>query len=75
MERKQFRTRSATVTHEEKPQEVYQRVLNWFKRHECFSGESVMQCDAPQLTAASLLSDLADEVFNFDVKWDDDFDD
>lgn len=51
----------------DRAEDVQDRILAWFKEHECFSGESIMQSDEPQLTAADLLSGLADEVFQFEV--------
>lgn len=47
-------------------QAVFQRLLKFFTHHEAFSGESVMQCDGPQIEAAPLLAELADEIFKFD---------
>ena len=47
---------------------VFERVVKFFLDHEVFSGESVMQCDAPQVEAPVLLSEIADDVLCFDVK-------
>jgi len=61
------------VTYDDSPEvqaEVFQRLLDWFHEHQCYSGESIMQCDAPQLTAPELLSDIAD-IIGFDPMWDD----
>ena len=52
-------------------EEVYNRVLGFFIKMEAFSGESIMQSDEPQIEAAPFLSDLADDVFKFDVDWGD----
>jgi hypothetical protein len=54
---------------------VYEHVLAWFHEHGCYHGESIMQCDAPQLTAAVMLSELADDVINFDVEYVEDVED
>jgi hypothetical protein len=60
-----------TVSYNVDPQTqnaVYGEVLRWFMKHQCFHGESIMQCDEPQLTAAETLAELA-EVFQFEVEW------
>lgn len=51
---------------------VYEKVLDWFIQVETFSGEGVMQNDTPLLEAPQLLVDLADDIFQFDVKWEGD---
>jgi len=49
---------------------VFKKVVDWFMDQETFSGESLMQSDAPQLEAPVLLSDLADDILQFKVVWD-----
>jgi len=49
--------------------EVFNRVLGWFKEYDAFCGETVMQSDTPQIESAPFLSELADDVFKF--KWGD----
>ena len=49
---------------------VFEKVLAWFLEQETFSGECIMQSDAPQLTAPELLSDLADDIFKFNTTYD-----
>ena len=61
------------VSFEETPElkeEVYQRVLAWYVKHDSFLGESIMQSDNPQIDAPVFLSDLADDVFKFKYKHD-----
>lgn len=53
---------------EEAKQAVFQKLLTFFTFHEAFSGESVMQCDGPQIAAPELLSEIADEIFKFKVE-------
>lgn len=63
----------ATVSFEDDPathKMVYDTVLKFFKKHECFSGESVFQTDGPQVEGPELLAELTDKVFKFDVEWD-----
>lgn len=62
-----------TVTIErtpEKEREVFDRLLTFLKEHGSWSGESIMQCDGPQIGAAPFLSDLVDEVLQPNTKWD-----
>jgi len=47
---------------------VFDRVVAFFLEHEAFSGESVMQCDAPQIEGPVMLSELVDDVLKFDAK-------
>lgn len=48
---------------------VFKKVLDFFIKHEVFSGECIYQCDAFLIDGPELLSTLADEVFQFDVQW------
>ena len=48
---------------------VFERLLAWFFKHKSFSGESIMQSDAPQIEAPVLLSDIADDIIEFDEDW------
>jgi len=47
---------------------VFERLLLFYKEHEVFDGEMLCQCDAPQIAAPELLSDIA-EMINFDVDY------
>lgn len=44
---------------------VFEKVLAFFLRLECFNGECCVQNDDPQLEAPELLAKLADDVFQF----------
>lgn len=44
---------------------VFEKLIAYFKEHRAFSGESIMQRDGPQIDAAPLLSEIADEVIQF----------
>lgn len=48
---------------------VFNRVLDWYVKMESFNGESIMQCDEPQIEAAPLLAELADKFFKFKTEW------
>lgn len=47
-------------------EKVYQTVLKWFKTHELFSGEVIVQSDAGAIESPQLLAKLANEVFQFE---------
>lgn len=46
---------------------LFEKMLAYYKEHETFSGESIMQMDGPLLAAPDLVSDIADEIFKFEV--------
>ena len=48
---------------------VYEKVLEWFMKTQCFNGESIQQCDIAQIESPELLVHLADDVFEFDPTW------
>ena len=56
---------------EELKQQVYDQVLNFFLEVDAFCGETIMQSDTPQIEAPVFLSDIADDIFKFDVEYDD----
>jgi len=55
----------------DKERELFNRLVEWCKKHSAYSGESIMQMDGPQIDAAPFLSDLVDEVLSPKVEWDD----
>lgn len=54
---------------EELKQAVYDRVLKFFVDMESFCGESIMQSDDPIIEAPIVMSDIADDLFKFDVEY------
>lgn len=48
---------------------VFDRIMEFFIKHECFDGESLCQMDNPQIEAPMLLSEIADDVIKFEVDW------
>ena len=71
---KEFKTKNASGTYNagrDVEKEVFKRVIEFFKEHECFSGECMHQCDGPQLAAPEFLSDLLDDVLKFEVNFGD----
>ena len=63
----------AEVSYEDSP-ELHKKVFdylmeNYFKEYECYFGECIMQSDDPQAYAPVVLSDIADDIIKFDVKY------
>jgi hypothetical protein len=52
---------------QETKDKVYAALMDWYKKHESFCGESLQQSDAPQLDAICILSDIADDILCFQV--------
>ena len=48
---------------------IFEKLLEFFKKHETFNGESICQCDDPQIESIELLSNIADELFQFKVEF------
>ena len=46
--------------------EIVERLLEWYKEHDAFSGEAIMQKDNCHLTATALLANIADENLEFE---------
>lgn len=61
----------ATVTYEmtpEKKDAIVARVLEFYKKHENFTGESICQCDGPIMDGYVVLADIADDIIEFKVE-------
>jgi hypothetical protein len=50
---------------EEVKDAVFQKIISFYKRHQCFSGESICQMDGPIIESPRLLADIADEIIKF----------
>jgi hypothetical protein len=50
-------------------QAVFDRLIEYFKKHEAFCGETICQCNNPSIDAPNVLGDIAD--FLFSVKYHD----
>lgn len=64
----------AKVTYSDTPETkelLFNKMLEFFKTTETFSGESVCQSDRAIIAASELLGDIADEIFKFDIKYTD----
>ena len=44
---------------------VFEKVLDYFKEHEAFCGESILQMDNPVIEAPHVMADIADNVIKF----------
>jgi len=49
---------------------VFNRLIDWYFKHQRFSGEGIMQSDDPLIDAPVILSEIADEIIKFNVRWD-----
>jgi len=47
---------------------VFEAVVNWFKKYQCYSGEEIMQDDECLLNAPELLADIADDTLKFEFE-------
>ena len=66
--------RGCTVRFEDSPEmahKVFNKLIDWFVEHQCFSGESLQQMDATNIDAPIVLSDIADDVIEFEADWGD----
>jgi hypothetical protein len=52
-------------------EKVFNALVEWYKKHEAFSGESICQSDGPTIDATNILSNIADDILAFDVEWKD----
>lgn len=69
-----FQTDWATVEYksdQETKDALFDAVIAFFKEHQSFTGESIMQSDGPQIDAPVLLSNLADDILKFEVTYND----
>ena len=48
---------------------LYKALLTFFTEQEKYSGESICQSDSAQSDGIELLSDIADDIFKFKVKY------
>ncbi len=61
-----------TVTYEDSQEikdKVFERVMEYYRKHEQFIGEGIMQCDDPIIDAPNVLADIADDIIQFKVKY------
>ena len=71
-----IKTEYGVITYNDSP-EVHKRVFdflveNYFKKYDAFCGETIMQSDNPQIYAPEVLSDIADDIIQFEHTEDED---
>ncbi len=49
---------------------VFDKVIEYFKTEDCWSGEGLYQSDSPQIQGLALIATLSDKVLKFKVKYD-----
>lgn len=68
-------TKNYVIEYEDTPEmhkKVFDKVLDYFKKHEAFHGEVIMQCDDTIIDAPNVLADIADDIILFKVTSKDD---
>ncbi len=48
---------------------VFEAVIAYYIKHECFNGESICQSDGPVIDGHACLADIADDIMKFDVEY------
>jgi hypothetical protein len=63
------------VTYDDSPKlhkAVFDKLMkDFFLKHQAYLGESITQCDDPQIEAPQILANLADKIIKFKVKYND----
>lgn len=66
-----------TATYNEDPSvkdAVFEKIIVWFIEHHVSLGESLLQNDYCIMEAPELLAELLDDVIEFDIVFEDDYD-
>ena len=61
-----------SVKYEDSPEmhkAVFDRVIDFFKKHESFNGECIMQSDNPTIDSRQFTSDVAYDIIKFEVEY------
>lgn len=69
-----IKTKYGTVTFEDSPEareRVWNIALEWFKKLDMWSGESIIQCDDGWTESPQLAAKLADKGFRFEERGED----
>lgn len=54
---------------EETQNKIVDAVIDFYTKHDCWSGESIMQMDAPQINAAPFLANMVDTIIRPTVEY------
>lgn len=49
---------------QETKDKIFNKILEFCKEHECFSGESFCQCDGPQVGMMELIPEILDDLLS-----------
>ena len=49
--------------------DVFNKLMEYFKSNECFTGETLQQSDDCIIEAPEMLSDIVDNLIKFKTKW------
>lgn len=63
-----------TVSYQKTPElieAVFNKVMAYYHKYGAYHGECIMQSDNPQIEAAPLLADIADDLIKFEIKYND----
>ncbi len=53
----------------ETKEKVFNAVIEWCKKYELFSGESIAQTDDGNIEAPILMCDIVDDIIQFETEW------
>ena len=56
---------------DEKKDKIVERILQYCKENNCVDGETLHQSDNCLLDAPNVLSDIIDNIINFETEWKD----
>lgn len=56
---------------QETKEALFEILIDWFFWHEAFDGESIIQCDGPNLYSCNVLGDIAEDILKFDITHED----
>lgn len=54
---------------DETKQKLFHKIVDFFVERELFNGESITQSDVVSIDAPQLLSEIAEDILKFDVKF------
>ena len=61
-----------TVTYQDTPdvrKEVFRKIMEYYIKHQVFTGLSIVQSDDPMIEASYTLADIADNILKFEVDY------
>lgn len=69
-----FKSDNRTISYEDNPEihkAVFDKLIKFYKEIDMFSGESICQSDTGYIESPQVVSDIADNIIKFKVKYDD----